>query len=255
MKFKIFFLVASFFITASISQADCQTQQTEGTVRYLQISDWTKMMNSLDYISQAQKDRVTLMSAGRGEWKQYKNLHFSLSRSKYENSEEEAQTHSQGRRWRQDEFIIHNDHESNEMTIIQTLLDRAYIIKDSVQHPVWKIKNDLKQIAGHMCMNATYYDSIRAYDVVAWFALNIPVSTGPDRFAGLPGLILEVDIGNGALVLSADRIEFKELDEELELPAKTRGRQINYTEYNELISKNIEDQKKAERPWFFAIPY
>lgn len=255
MKTINILIITVIFNYLSINAGDCQSSQTEGSVRYVQTSDWVKMMTSLDYISQAQKDRITLMSSGRGNWEQYKTLHFSPKRSKYENSEEETQSQQGRRRWNQDDYFVCKDFESNKILVIQTILDRTYVIRDSINHPVWKIKNDIKQIAGHMCMNATYHDSIRDYDVEAWFALDIPVSTGPDRFTGLPGLILEVNINNGAMLLSADRIEFKDLEQELDFPEKTKGRQMNFAEYNSFIRKNIDEQIKAERPWFFVIPY
>jgi GLPGLI family protein len=83
----------------------------------------------------------------------------------------------------------------------------------------------------------------------------MPVSSGPDRFIGLPGMILEVDINNGALVMTADKIDLKPLTTELDVPAKIKGKKIDMAEYQKLIEKQISERKEAEEPWFWGLRY
>lgn len=54
----------------------------------------------------------------------------------------------------------------------------------------WKIENEKKTICGYECQKATC--KWRGRDFVAWFTTQIPVSAGPWKFGGLPGLILEI---------------------------------------------------------------
>ena len=50
-------------------------------------------------------------------------------------------------------------------------------------------------IAGYQCQKATTFFAGRDYE--AWFTREIPVSDGPYKFSGLPGLIVKVnDTGN-----------------------------------------------------------
>jgi hypothetical protein len=54
----------------------------------------------------------------------------------------------------------------------------------------WSIKNETKTILGHTVQKAT--TQFRGRDYVVWFTSDIPLSNGPWKFGGLPGLILEV---------------------------------------------------------------
>lgn len=60
----------------------------------------------------------------------------------------------------------------------------------------WRIHDEYKNILGFKCQRATTTYSLPNgidREVVAWFANNIPVQTGPYKLLGLPGLILEID--------------------------------------------------------------
>jgi GLPGLI family protein len=54
----------------------------------------------------------------------------------------------------------------------------------------WELSDDTLRVAGYLCQNATC--SFRGRNYTAWFTSDIPVSHGPWKFGGLPGLILKV---------------------------------------------------------------
>ena len=54
----------------------------------------------------------------------------------------------------------------------------------------WKITSVKKTIAGHECQQAYTVFGGRTWE--AWFARDIPLSDGPYKFYGLPGLILQI---------------------------------------------------------------
>lgn len=59
----------------------------------------------------------------------------------------------------------------------------------------WKIIDDYKSILGYECQKArTTFTAPngKTSEIVAWFTTEIPVSSGPYKYAGLPGLILEI---------------------------------------------------------------
>jgi GLPGLI family protein len=130
------------------------------------------------------------------------------------------------------------------------MFGKLYLISDSLKIPDWKILNDIKEVAGHVCMNASLKDTLLNQKIIAWFALDIPVQSGPDNYFGLPGLILEVIINNGAKTMTAEKIDFKTLTTEFDLPKKLKGKQINNTAYNTMIKKFIDEKREAEEfPW------
>ena len=230
-------------------------QKMEGSVRYLMIHNFTKMYAAVDYLSKQTVDRLTYMYANNAEYKTYGILYLSPTQSKYEDSEESADNRDSGYSWRKDKYTINRNYEKNTIFDIIDLLGKAYIIEDSIHVPKWKILNDMKEIAGHVCMNAFWNDTLKKQKVVGWYALDLPNSGGPERFSGLPGLILEVDINNGALVITADKIEKKKLTTELDLPKKIKGKKIKELDYVNILKKEFDAKRKAEQPPFWSMRY
>lgn len=254
MKHILFSFGLVFTLVFSAAAQD-QTPPLEGRVRYLVIHDWSKKMAAVDYLSKQRRERISYMWGNRSEWKMYANFYFNANETRYEDSEEKAEPDDEGYSWRKDVYQIKRNFEKNTTYDVIEMLGKTYIIEDSLYMPDWKIHNDLKEVAGHICMKAYWEDTIKHNKVVAWFAQDIPHSGGPERFCGLPGLILEVDVNNGALVLMADLIEMKKLDKELDLPKKYKGKKVSEAEYRDVLTKFIAEKREAEEPYFWGIRY
>jgi GLPGLI family protein len=77
----------------------------------------------------------------------------------------------------------------------------------------WQLSDEEKQIAGYNCKKATATFSGRDY--VAWYAPEIPISDGPYKFTGLPGLILSLNDMAGHHVFTAMSVEKKKKSAQL----------------------------------------
>lgn len=258
MRFKSAFR-AAFFIVFSIVflfQSSVNAQDLEGEIRYLVVHNWTKKMATLDYISKQQRERNAYIWGNRSEWKVYTTLYFNSTESKYEESEENAEPEMDGGySWKKDAFMIKRDFAENKTLDIITMLGKTFVIEDTLKKQDWKILNDMKEVEGHVCMNAFWEDTLKQQKITVWFALDMPVPAGPERLCGLPGIILEADINDGALVLTANRIELKKLGKELDPPKKIKGKRISEAEYHSKLEDHIKEQRKAEQPWFWNIRY
>ena len=123
--------------------------------------------------------------------------------------------------------VIYNNLETGKRVEQREVMDKKFIINDSIRPLKWKMNGETKMILNHNCMKAvatqisprtmTTMDNgklerkeiIDTAAIVAWFASDIPVSAGPSEFQGqLPGLILEMDVANGRQVYKA--IELKD---------------------------------------------
>lgn len=123
--------------------------------------------------------------------------------------------------------VIYNNLETGKRVEQREVMDKKFIINDSIRPLKWKMTGETKMILNHNCMKAvatqisprtmTTMDNgklerkeiIDTAAIVAWFASDIPVSAGPSEFQGqLPGLILEMDVANGRQVYKA--IELKD---------------------------------------------
>jgi GLPGLI family protein len=247
MKTKTLYFCLS-FIAILFFQKGLNAQNTEGIVKYTATYDWIKMMKACPWTDKSKQDRNAYMWGNDSEWKMKNTLYFSPRVTKFEESQ--ANEENMGYQGRKETFFRIRKFENNTMYDAFVFLGKTIIISDSLQKPDWKIKNDIKEVAGHICMNAVYYDSLRYQKVEAWFALDIPISAGPDRFCGLPGLILEVNINNGAKIITAESIEFKALTTECDPPKKVKGKVITATEFDAMTQKYIDERKKMEEfPW------
>ncbi len=250
MKKIVLAILGTFLLCSGLS-----AQQNEGVIRYLITHNWVKKMAAVDYLSQEQKDRASYMWGNQAEWKMYGTLYFNGLRTKYEDSEEKANAEYEGYSWRKDEYYIYRDFEKRNIKDIIKLLGKVYLIQDTLIAQEWKILNDIKEVAGHICMNASWTDTIKGQKVIAWFALDMPISGGPERFCGLPGMILEVDINNGALVMTADKIDYISTGTALDFPKKVKAKIIKEADYQAIFGKYIADRKAEEQPYFWGVRY
>ena len=99
----------------------------------------------------------------------------------------------------------------NENVIFQ---DRNYglkqIIKDDNYKINWSITNNTKKILTYNCQEAI--GLFRGREYRAYFLRDIPISSGPFKFDGLPGLILEVKSTDNVVSITATDITFDEGD-------------------------------------------
>lgn len=73
----------------------------------------------------------------------------------------------------------------------RTILFTTHIaFEEPYEMPMWQLSDSTKMIAGYVCHNASV--TFRGRDYEAWYAVEIPIPSGPWKFHGLPGLILEI---------------------------------------------------------------
>ncbi|WP_378186011.1 GLPGLI family protein [Aquimarina sp. W85] len=78
---------------------------------------------------------------------------------------------------------------TNELIFRESHVQKLYVIKDSIEIIPWKLHSDTKKIGEYNCQKAT--TQFRGRNYTAWFTTEIPVSHGPWKLRGLPGLIIE----------------------------------------------------------------
>lgn len=81
-------------------------------------------------------------------------------------------------------------------------------------------------------------------EVTAWFTPQIPVSNGPGEFAGLPGLILELNVYRTTLLCSKIVMNPKE-SEKIEPP--TKGKQVTRAEYVKIVKEKTDEMRENFR--------
>ena len=129
---------------------------------------------------------------------------------------------------------------ANNLTVQQKdLMGRLFLIKDSIDQSAWKISGESKKINGLECMRATMVTD--STEIIAWFTPQIPVSTGPMGFGGLPGLIFYLKIDD-FMEVSIKNMVFRDLVKN-EIKAPNKGKVVTMDEYDELSAKKMEEMK------------
>ena len=243
--------VAIFLFLVSFS-AICQEGKQEGVVQYERTTFWVNIMSRLTYLSAEEKDRIKLTWGSTDEgWKQKMTLAFNENQSLYAYGEENTE---QGWSGRKETFFLTKNFASEHSTDYIDMLGKTYIVDDTLHTPTWKILNQIKEVAGYICMKAETVDTVKNQKITAWFAQEIPVMAGPERYFGLPGLILELDINEGDVVITASKVEFKKLTNEFNLK-KIKGKKISDAEYAKIIADFIKDSIKGERNPYWGLRY
>ena len=84
---------------------------------------------------------------------------------------------------------VYKNYPTGQMTITDRISLQDYCYVDSLHTQTWTMGDSTREVLGYTCQQATA--DFRGRRWTAWFAMDIPVSDGPWKLDGLPGLILE----------------------------------------------------------------
>lgn len=105
---------------------------------------------------------------------------------------------------------------------------KFYKYEDNLDGKIkWDLKGEFKTISNYKCQKAVGKFRGRIYE--AWFTSEIPLSFGPWKFFGLPGLILEVYDLKYEIYYTAEKIE------------------IPFERANEFVSSSIMDEELSHK--------
>lgn len=169
--------------------------------------------------------------------------------------------------------ILYKNIKEKRYTSSSETFSKLFLIQDELQEHDWKLENETKNIGEYTCYKATKTftrkETVRTFTsfnvngkdkedekkkapetkevevtVTAWYTPQIPVSTGPDIYHGLPGLILEVNDGRTTTICS--KIEINPKDG-FEIKEPKKGKKVNQKEYDKIVKKKSEEQMEQFR--------
>ncbi len=80
-----------------------------------------------------------------------------------------------------------------------------FLYEEELPKQTWTVCDEKQEILGYPCQKAT--TQYLGRDYTAWFTTKIPISNGPWKFGGLPGMILNVADAEGHYVFECTGIE------------------------------------------------
>ena len=140
------------------------------------------------------------------------------------------------------------------------IMDKSFLVTDSIRKLSWKLSDETKTILNYTARKATA-QNIRmrnqmsmengvmkreqipdTVQVVAWFTTDIPVPAGPEFGGQLPGLILEINSGNGQQVYKAIEISPKVSVSKIKEPKE--GKKMTVAEFVKEREKLMEEMRR-----------
>ncbi len=180
--------------------------------------------------------------------------------------------------------VQYKDLTENQILEEREFFGKSFLINDTITNLQWEISKESKQIGQYLAIKAMATkqidendmsfarrrgrdrekdeaqkkaDSIAANEdplsmvevpkevvVTAWFTPMIPVKNGPGEYAGLPGLILELNVDRTTLLCSKIVMNPKDA-EKIEKPSK--GKEVSREEFNKIVKDKTEEMRENFR--------
>lgn len=125
---------------------------------------------------------------------------------------------------------------------LQEFMGKKYLIEDTLKLTAWKFGTETKEIQGHLCRQATFYNEERKQDITAWYTDQLRPFIGPENFNTLPGAVLQVDINNGERLITATKIELRPLKKH-ELKVPSGGTKTTEAEFRKFMEQQMEKMR------------
>lgn len=162
--------------------------------------------------------------------------------------------------------ILYRNFKENRFVSQNEVFGKVFLIKDSMPKLEWEMHSETKNIGEYTCFKATLKKLVpvviggisvngdkdfnedenrepemEEITIVVWYTPQIPVSMGPAKFYGLPGLILEVNDGQETIVCSKIVLNPKD---KVTIDAPKQGKEISQKEYDEVVEKRMQEENE-----------
>lgn len=141
-------------------------------------------------------------------------------------------------------FINKNTNEMTENLYEQVILKKSYSVSENIPKMKWVFLKGNKKINNFNCKKAQTTFRGRIY--TAWYSEEIPVSVGPWKFNGLPGLIFSIEDADKIYKWEVKRINYPYKEKKINLSEifkkRLKYKKVTFREYDELYITAIKDK-------------
>ncbi len=115
-------------------------------------------------------------------------------------------------------FQIFKNYPTGKITTTDRILTDDYQYEETKDLFHWEILDKTDSIAGYHCQKALTEFAGRKYE--AWFTTEIPISEGPYKFNGLPGLIVKIADTRNHYIFELIRVVNNKSQTNIDIPNK-----------------------------------
>lgn len=164
-----------------------------------------------------------------------------------------------------DSSMLYKNTKDKKSIAEKDIFGKVFLVADSIPNWDWKIETETKKIGDYNCQKAIAIIPVTKEDleifkkmknenkegktqffvmdepkdqvITAWFTNEIPVATGPEKYSGLPGLILEVNDGRTSYLCS--KIVINPIDK-IEIKAPSKGKLVSESEFRKIEQEKLK---------------
>lgn len=138
------------------------------------------------------------------------------------------------------QMILYKNQIKRKLVTQENYKSRFFLIKEDLEDFNWKITSEKIKIGNYICTKATL--DIGNKTIVAWFTPEIPISDGPFKYYGLPGLIMKL-INDKSICEVSKITPSKEI---LNIPEPTKGKKVSREKFDKIKAQKEKNEEKPE---------
>ena len=262
---KFISLILLLFSVATFSQKKFEGKATYMSKRTLDMSRYGQM-------SEQQKKQMKARFKNFLE-KTY-TLSFNQSESSFKENVKLDAPGTSGPSWSRSngQGSIYKNLKDKEMLEDVEQFSKRFRVMEEMELPQWEMSAETKQIGQYLCYKATMVrvdnsidwgsifsrrarnnqkkdsskttkdkEAVKLQKITAWYTPQIPVSAGPERYWGLPGLILEINAGRTTMLCTEIVINPEDV---VEIKKPSKGKEVSRDEYNVMMKQKSEELRE-----------
>lgn len=262
---KFISLILLLFSVATFSQKKFEGKATYMSKRTLDMSRYGEM-------SEQQKKQMKARFKSFLE-KTY-TLSFNQSESSFKENVKLDAPGTSGPSWSRSngQGSIYKNLKDKEMIEDVEQFSKRFRVMEEMELPQWEMSAETKQIGQYLCYKATMVkvdnsidwgsifsrrarnnqkkdsskttkdkEAVKLQKITAWYTPQIPVSAGPERYWGLPGLILEINAGRTTMLCTEIVINPEDV---VEIKKPSKGKEVSRNEYNVMMKQKSEELRE-----------
>ena len=151
--------------------------------------------------------------------------------------------------------LLYKNIKEDRYTKQSDFLGKVFLIQDTFEKIDWNLQSDTKNIGKYTCFKATAEQLIKIYahsdesteksiTITAWYTPQIPVSNGPSKFQGLPGLILELSYDSNTILCSKVILN---PTKPITIKSPKKGETVSQPEYDRIVEKKMDEMSVGGR--------
>jgi len=259
-----------------VSSITVFSQKTfQGKATYM--SKTTVDLNAFGGQQMSEQRKKQIMSRMKNFLEKTYTLDFNKSASNFKEDAKLATPGTSGGRGRGFSFgagggTFYKDTQKGEMIESAEFFGKKFLITEKAEQPKWELGTETKKIGNYICYKATMIKVDNSFDfssfarrnrnnqkkdstntkkdekskiktvaVTAWYTPQIPVSTGPQDYWGLPGLILEINAGRTTMLCTEIVLN---PSEKVEIKAPKKGEKVTRKKYDAIVKKKTEEMRE-----------